>query len=61
MREEPTLPEKIAEITDAAELIGFREQLQKDGRLDPRLDSLIKLRSHELKTINGWEKSNGQL
>lgn len=53
---EPTIPEKIELLPDLEELEGFEGQLKADGRLDDRTKSLIAMRRHELKTINGWKK-----
>ena len=48
MTEQPTLAEKIARITDPAELPGFQEQLEIDGRLDTQTQQMIALRRAEL-------------
>jgi hypothetical protein len=48
MKEEPTLAEKLALVSSAEEMDGFRGQLQRDGRLDARAQNLIAMRLAEI-------------
>ena len=48
MTKAPTLAERIASITSTAELLGFQEQLEIDGRMDTPTQQMIALRRAEL-------------
>lgn len=48
MRTEPTLIEKIAELTCLQELQGAEEQIKADGRMDRDVQAAIATRRAEL-------------
>lgn len=48
MRPEPSIPEKIAELTDPLELEGFAGRLFEDGRITPEIQQAIARRRAEL-------------
>lgn len=49
MKPEPTIPQKIAAISDLEELEGALEQWTKEGRADARTKNLIAIRRLEIR------------
>jgi hypothetical protein len=50
VREDPPIEDKIAALPNEGELTGFAGRLQADGRMTPRLENLIEMRRHELRS-----------
>lgn len=48
VKAEPTLREKVADLKCLGEVSGFRDQLEKEGRMTPEIDNLLRLRAAEL-------------
>lgn len=48
MKPEPPLSEKIAALPDQGQIDGFRDQLERDGRLTPEARQLLTIRSAEV-------------
>lgn len=48
MSPEPSLRDKVATLTSAGEIDGFRQQLEQDSRLTIEVDNLLALRRRAL-------------
>lgn len=48
MRPEPSLRDKVAALTSTGEVEGFRQQLERDGRMTGEMQNLLALRAQAL-------------